>query len=200
MLNKTSKIICIAAIFIAIIVAGAIFYASRNDNGSLGEREKALNLDNLSVNKAEKLDNIKNGNKPFSLTKAYVNSVAGFSFNYPDDFTVSEFVEEDGKIALTMQKAKTGEGFQIYITTYDDHDFVVSAEQIRRDLPDLPFSNSADVVVGGKTKGVAFFSENEAFGGPTAEVWFADGRNFYQATAYRKDVKILEEIIKSWKL
>lgn len=66
-------------------------------------------------------------------------------------------------------------------------------------MPDLPFSNSVDVVIGGKARGVAFFSRNDAFSGETAEIWFADGRNFYQATAYRKDVKILEEIIKSWK-
>ena len=63
---------------------------------------------------------------------------------------------------------------------------------MKRDLPDLPFSDSADVVAGDKAKGVAFFSENEA-GGATAEVWFADGRNFYQATTLAKDAKILKK-------
>lgn len=131
--------------------------------------------------------------------KKYENTQYGFSFNYSDEFVASEFTEDGGKIALIIQNEKTKQAIQIYITSYDDLDFAVNAEQIRRDLPDLPFSNSADVIVGDKAKGVAFFSRNEAFGGDTAEVWFADGRNFFQATVYRKDVKLLEEIVKSWK-
>ncbi|MEK7123693.1 MAG: hypothetical protein AAB851_02245, partial [Patescibacteria group bacterium] len=124
----------------------------------------------------------------------------GFSFNYLADFTASEFSEDEGKISLIIQNGKTGQTVQIYITPHNDPDFAVSAEKIKMDMPDLPLSNSADVIVGGKAKGVAFFSQNEVFGGDTAEVWFADGKNFYQATSRAKDVKILEEIIKSWEL
>ena len=132
-------------------------------------------------------------------TKKYENTQYGFSFKYPASFTLGEFPEDEGRISLTIQNSKTNQIIQIYITPYEDSDFTVSAEQIRRDLPDMPFSNFADVIAGGKAKGVAFFSQNDAFGGETAEVWFADGKLFFQATASAKDAKILEEIIKSWK-
>ena len=133
-------------------------------------------------------------------TKKYENNQYGFSFSYPAGFTASEFPEDEGRMSLILKNAATGQIVQIYLASHHDPYFTVSAGRIKRDIPDLRFLNSVDAVVGDKAKGVAFFSENEAFGGPTAEVWFADGRNFYQATAYRKDVKILEEIIKSWKL
>lgn len=185
MLNKSFKIY-IAVIFI-VIVAGTIFYVSRNNNGSLN-----------FTSETKKLDNAKNDNKSvINLAKTYTNGKISFSFNYPDGFTVSEFAEADGKIALTVQNAKTGEGLQIYITAYDDPNFVANKKSILSDVPDMLFLNSTDVVIGGKAKGTAFFSQNEAFG-DTAEVWFAKAGHFYQATAYRKDVWLLEAIIKSW--
>ena len=195
MLNKKSKISVIAAVLATLSVASWFFFGAKK------ERKSTENLDySPMIFKEESAEKTKTDEESSSLSSQnnkYENVKYGFSFNYPDGFTVSEFVEEGGKIVLTAQNAKTGQGLQIYITAYDDPNFLVSKESILRDVPDMPVLNSADVVVDGKAKGAAFFSENESFG-KTAEVWFADGRNFYQATAYRKDVKILEEIIKSW--
>ena len=131
-------------------------------------------------------------------TKKYENTLYGFSFNYPAGFTIREFSEE-GRISLIIQNEETSQIFQIYITPFNDKNFEVTSERIKRDIPDLPFSNSADVAVGGKANGVAFFSENEAFKGKTAEVWFADGKIFFQTTASAKDARLLEEIVKSWR-
>lgn len=179
MLNKSFKIY-IAIIFV-IIITGTIFYFSRNDKNLPREGEKKINLAK-------------------TYTKTYTNNKIGFSFSYPDEFTVGELAEEGKKTVLTIQNTKTGEGLQIYITVYDDPSFSVSVDRIKSDIPDLPILNASNIIAGGKAKGVAFFSQNEAFGGPTAEVWFADGKNFYQATVRAGDAKLLEEIVKSWKL
>lgn len=186
-----------ALFIIAAAVNLWIFFGDGNGKRGTENRDSLPAI--FKEEKSEKSVSVSTAPPASAQTKKYENGKYRFFFNYPDGFAVSEFAEEDGKIALIIQNEKTDQTVQIYITSYDDPDFAVSAEQIRRDLPDLPFSNSADVVVGGKAKGVAFFSENEAFGGATAEVWFADGKNFYQATTYGKAAKMLEEIIKSWK-
>ena len=186
-----------AIIALATITTIWFFSGSSNTDKSAGGGGSSLPI--FKEEKDEKVDFVSTASPLSAQTKKYENIKYGFSFNYPDGFTVSEFAEEGGKIVLTAQNAKTGEGLQIYITAYDDPNFVVSKESILRDVPDMPVLNSADAVVDGKAKGAAFFSENESFGGATAEVWFADGRNFYQATTLAKDAKILEEIIKSWK-
>lgn len=196
MLSKSAKILTISAAIVAVFTAWFLLDAKK-------EQKITGNLENLPAifkeEKGEKTEFIRRESPVSAQTQKYENSQLGFSFNYPDGFVASEFPEDEGRISLIIQNAKTEQAVQIYITTYDDPDFTVSAEQIKRDIPDLPVSNFADVVVGGKAKGVAFFSENEAFGGPTAEVWFADREKFFQATAYGKDAKLLEEIIKSWK-
>lgn len=184
--------------FIAIAGAfGVWFFFNAQKAGDITEK----NNSSPTIFKEEKIEksvSVSTVPPASTQTQKYESVQYGFSFNYLGDFTAKEFPEDGGKIALIIQNEKTKQVVQIYITLYDDRNFVVSAEQIRRDIPDLPFSNSADVIVGGKAKGVAFFSKNEAFGGATAEVWFADGKNLYQATTYGKDAKFLEEIIKSW--
>ena len=198
MSNKLFKIYAIL-VFGIIVLGSSFYFISREDNGLIEEQEKTLNIENIFSNKTEKSDKAINADEIVNLAKNYTNDKAKFSFSYPSNFIVNEFESEGNKKTLTIQNVKTGEGLQIYITPYEDSDFTVSAERIRRDLPDLPFSNSADVVVGSKAKGVAFFSENEAFKGQTAEVWFADGKIFFQATASAKDARLLEEIVKSWR-
>jgi len=189
------------------IIAAAVilwfFYGSKNEGKTTTSPDSSTAI--FKEEKSEKTISVSSVLAPSdsdsdsAQTKKYENTQYGFSFKYPAGFTTSEFFESDGKNALIIQNKKTNQVIQIYITSYDDPNFTVSAEQIRLDLPDMPFSNSADVIVGSKAKGVAFFSESEAFGGPTAEVWFADGKLFFQATASAKNAKILEEIIKSWK-
>ena len=198
MSNIKTKILIIIAVLAILSVAVWFFFGAKNEQKITENTDSSTAI--FKEEKGEKTNSLSTAPLASTQTNKYENVQYGFSFNYPDGFAASEFPEDEGKISLIIQNAQTGQVIQIYITPYDDSDFAVSAERVKRDLPDLPFSNSADIVVDGKAKGTAFFSENEAFGGETAEVWFADGRNFYQATAYSKDAKMLEEIIKSWKL
>lgn len=192
------------SIIVAVLSGTAFFlwfmFGRGEDAIKTGESDDS-SLAILKEEKSEKTDSVSAGESgsAYALTKKYENAQYGFSFDYPSGFKAREFPEDEGRISLIIQNEKTNQIVQIYITPYDDPDFAVSAERIRRDIPDLPFSNSADVIVGGKAKGVAFFSQNKAFGGDTAEAWFAYGGNFFQVTAYRKYVGLLEEIIKSWK-
>jgi hypothetical protein len=185
-------------VFVIFLAACAWFFLSE---GSAGKAKTNPDF-SASIFKEEKNEDAASSSivPPASAqTKKYENAQYDSSFNYPDTFVLKEFPEDGGKTVLIIQNAKTNQTVQIHITSYDDPDFAVSAEQVKRDIPDLPFSNSLDVTVGGKGKGVAFFSENSAFGGQTAEVWFADGKLFFQATASAKDARLLEEIIKSWR-
>ena len=204
-----SRIIKILTLFLIIAVVTAIwfFFGVKNTRKIKENSSSSISFSPTSGSKSEKTNfnssisasSLASSVSALAQTEKYENLQYGFSFNYPTGFKVSEFLEDESKNSVIIKNTKTNQTIQIYVTSYNDPNFAVSAERIKRDIPDLPFSDSADVIVGKKAKGAAFFSEDGAFGGQTAEVWFADGRNFYQATAYRKDVKILEEIIRSWK-
>ena len=199
MFKKSIKILTIIGVIVAIATAW-FFYGAKSEYKTRKISDSSPLL--FNEEKSEKTISVSSVLAPpdsaSAQTKKYENTQYGFSFNYPAGFTTSEFLESDGKNALIIQNKKTNQAVQFFITPYNDNSFEVSSERIKRDIPDMPFSNSADVIVGGKAKGVAFFSENEAFNGQTADVWFADGKLFYQATASAKDARLLEEIIKGW--
>ena len=201
MFSRRKIIIPILFFIIAAAVILWFFYGSKNEGKTTVSPDSSMAI--FKEEKSEKTNSVSSVLAPSDFvsaqTKKYENTQYGFSFKYPASFTLGEFPEDEGRISLTIQNSKTNQIIQIYITPYEDSDFTVSAKQIRHDLPDMPFSNSADVIAGGKAKGVAFFSESEAFGGQTAEVWFADGKLFFQATASAKDAKALEDIIKGWR-
>ena len=198
-LNKMIKILTLFFIIAAAVILW-FFYSSKNEGKTTVSLDSSMAI--FKEEKSEKTVSVSSVLAPSdsasAQTKKYENAQYVFSFNYPAGFTIREFPEEESRISLIIQNEKTNQAVQFFITPYNDNSFEVSSERIKRDIPDMPFSNSADVIVGGKAKGVAFFSENEAFNGQTAEVWFADGKLFYQATASAKDAKLLEEIIKSW--
>src|SRR3989344_9361735 len=139
--------IFISIIFALIAFAGWFFGGDRN-------------TDKITASQEQKTSSISTISPASAQTKKYENIKYGFSFNYPTDFTLGEFPEDESGVSLIIQNVKTNQVVQIYITPYDDPDFAVSAERVKRDIPDMSFSNSANAVVGGRAKGVAFFSEN----------------------------------------
>lgn len=197
---RSIKFYLIIFVIILAAAAGVWFLFNREKADKAGE-SKNSSLAIFNEGKDEKVDLNPSTSSASAQTKKYENAQYGFSFRYPDSFAVTEFPEEEdnNKATLIVKNVQTSQTIQIYITEHNDPNFSVSSKRIKNDIPDLPVSNSADVVVGGKAKGVAFFSQNQAFGGETAEVWFAAGKNFYQATAFAKDTKMLEDIVKSWK-
>ena len=165
----------------------------------------------------------------------YKSELFGFSFQYPEGFKVSEFEEENGKVILFEASGKTSDvespktsdveelaGFQIFITPFDESG-PLTAERIKKDLPNAVVENPTLVKVGpstgsGQAEALSFVGEGdpptglsadkagEAGGFKTAEGWFVwppepypNGNYLYQITAKVEDAKLLEGIITTWK-
>lgn len=131
------------------------------------------------------------------LSKTYNSSGIGFSFNYPAGFKISEFTDEENRKTIILHRQDNAGNLQIYITPYDEPDFVVTKKKILNDIPDIIIEAPAGVDIGG-TRGLAFFSKNEAFG-DSAEVWFAKNGRFYQISGKRQNATILDGILRTWK-
>lgn len=59
---------------------------------------------------------------------------------------------------------------QILISPFQGEDIDVTAEIIKADIPDMKIDNQQEVLVGSSQKGLAFVSDNPAFGGKSREV------------------------------
>ena len=116
----------------------------------------------------------------------YTNDAYGFSFRYPDGFRVENFAEGEGEIIL-VSGPKSGEGFQIYVTPFDEEG-PITAERIRRDLPKMAIDQPQEAGIG-EAQALAFFSSDSSLG-RTREAWFVwpespipNGNYLYQVSA-----------------
>lgn len=127
----------------------------------------------------------------------YANNTFGFSFKHPHDFSVGSFKEGESTVFL-LQKAQAGQGVQIYITPIDET-FDMTKERIRTDIPDMDVRDEQVVELGERSgKGLAFLSDNEAFGGNSREVWFVYKNNLYQISTYASLDALLREVLNTW--
>ena len=132
------------------------------------------------------------------LSADYRNTTFGFSLKLPEGFAVSELpADEQGGTAIVLQDAK-GEGIQIYIVPADGGQSVLTAEDIRAALPDLMVESPETVEIGTKHKGVAFRSDNDAFGGDSREVWFYFRGDLYQISTYARLDGLLKAMFSTW--
>ena len=131
------------------------------------------------------------------LSETYQNADYGFSFKYPKDFAVSEIAGDASEVVLVQNIAKNI-GIQILITPNDESDSDITAEAIHEKIPDLKISEPQEVLVGENRKGLAFKSDNEAFGGASREVWFIFGGNVYQISAYAELDGFLRGLFGTW--
>ena len=118
------------------------------------------------------------------LVKFYSDSKLGISFNYPDGLNVSGFAEGDSGYTILAQKAGVREGFQIFVSDFDEPG-PLTAERIKQDLPDMKIESPALALIGAdkKISALIFFSESESLG-RTREVWFLRGEKLYQLMTY----------------
>ncbi len=136
------------------------------------------------------------------LSKKYENAEHYFSFRYPEDFTLSEFAEPisetEDRDTVLVQNVEKKEGFQVLISAFDETGAVLTAERIKQDLPDLEMRDVQEVLLGTAGKGVAFLSNNEAFGGASREVWFIIAGRLFQVSTYASQEKILQAVLQTW--
>jgi len=124
-----------------------------------------------------------------------------FSFRYPENYTASAFGDflPDGTEASTIvvQDASNLQGFQIRISPFDE-DIDMTEGRIRKDIPDLEIREAQEVVIGPARKGLAFLSDNEAYGGASREVWFVFRGNLYQISTYASLDQLLQQVLGTW--
>lgn len=128
----------------------------------------------------------------------YRNETYKFSLTMPEGFSTAELPNDDTGDAIVLQDAG-GNGIQIYITPLDDDRKILTAADIRRDIPDMQVENVQEVEIGRDHRGVAFLSDNEAFGGASREVWFVFHGNLYQISTYTHLDPLLQAMFGTWK-
>lgn len=133
------------------------------------------------------------------LSADYTNSKYGFSLDTPEGFTVGELPpEENGAQAIVIQN-DAGEGIQIYVTPFSDDRRVLTEADIRADIPDMDIRSVEKIEIGPDHIGVAFLSDNEAFGGDSREVWFVFRGNLYQISTYARLDPLLQAMFSTWR-
>jgi hypothetical protein len=112
----------------------------------------------------------------------YTHPVYGFSFPYSQDFIVRAI--EEGELVLVENPA-VGMGFQVFITPDDEVD-PLTAERIRRDLPDMPMDEVVEFTLADETAAVRFVSHDPALG-DVGETWFRRAGYLFQLSVVAPD-------------
>ena len=137
-----------------------------------------------------------------SLTQTYTDSAQHFSFNYPEGYSVREVSGDDTSRVLIIENTSTAAlpteagGIQIIITP-DYPDPSITVETIHEAIPDMKVENPQSFPVGANS-GLAFQSDNSAFGGASREVWFVYNGFLYQISTYAESDELLKKIFETW--
>ncbi|HVV39014.1 MAG TPA: hypothetical protein VHD31_01685 [Candidatus Paceibacterota bacterium] len=137
-----------------------------------------------------------------TLSKEYYNSSHNFSLNMPADFTAQEISgDPDGTPYTIVLQDQSSNGIQIAISPFDEDTgggYTLTQARIQQDVPDMQIMEPQVVEVGNNYKGLAFKSNNEAFGGASREVWFVFRGNLYQISTYERLDNLLKGIFQTW--
>lgn len=136
----------------------------------------------------------------YQYTQTYVNSAFRFSFRHPRGFTVTTAPSaggEDGGTVLLIESGDKKVGVQIVISPYGA-DADITAVLVRADLPNIRVDDPQTVEVGPDRLGLAFMSDNGAFGGRSREVWFVFNGNLYQISTYAEFDEFLKGLFGTW--
>lgn len=133
-----------------------------------------------------------------ALGQTYTNKAYKFSVQMPAGFKASELANDAGGKTILLQDG-SGQGIQIYVTPYPEDTHTLTADDVRSSIPDMHITDAQDVPVGTSYKGVAFRSDNEAFGSDSREVWFVFRSNLYQISTYSRFDPLLKAMFGTWK-
>lgn len=122
----------------------------------------------------------------------YADATYGFSLTYPSAYKIAKVPAENGDSFLIQNDQATG--MQLMVSPYDEGD-TLTADRIKKDLPDMPMGNVHTVTLpGANIQAVAFNSSGGGFG-DSIEVWFAHGGYLYQASTYAAQASFLEQVM-----
>ncbi len=137
-----------------------------------------------------------------ALTKEYDNSIYNFSLKMPADFTAQDIPgDPDGTPETIVLQDQNDNGIQIAVSPFDEDttgSYTLTADRIHQDVPDLEILDPQPVEVGEHYTGLAFKSNNDAFGGDSREVWFVFRGNLYQISTYARLDDLLRQIFQTW--
>ncbi|HVV14998.1 MAG TPA: hypothetical protein VHD55_01185 [Candidatus Paceibacterota bacterium] len=137
-----------------------------------------------------------------ALSKDYKNSTYNFSLKMPADFDATDIPgDPDGTPNTIVLQDKQGNGIQITVSPFDEDTgsgYTLTQERIQTDVPDLTILDPQVLEVGNNYNGLAFKSDNEAFGGASREVWFVFRGNLYQISTYDRLDGLLKQIFQTW--
>lgn len=144
-----------------------------------------------------------------ALGPTYINKRFSFSVQMPQGFRAQELPGTDadgGGQIVTLQNAK-GDGVQILITKYPEDLHELTGNDVRAAIPDMRVVQDQVVEIGDDYRGVAFMSDNEAFGGASREVWFVYPEcsrgvcqpYLFQISTYARLDPLLKSMFSTWK-
>ncbi len=197
----------------AIVLAGGVYLIigqTQTDTPSAGEQGQAQNqtqwgsgdisLESGSTNQeatSTQESTSTNRRVQFDNPQTFTHDTRRFSFQYPQNFQVGRFDQANTEIIVVQNPDKQA-GFQISIRSVDEQ-IPMTKERIKQDLPDLQVRQPQPVQLGADAgQGLAFYSDNEAFGGSSREVWFTFAGHLYQISTYANLDPLLKQVLNSW--
>ena len=163
------------------------------------ENNASINIGSAFANAAPAQGSDAVAVKATTFTHNYIDKSYGFSFNYPDGYTVRSTPNADGAgNTVLIQNDSTKKGVQILITPYGDTDTNITEKKITTDIPDMKVSDPQNVTIG-TGHGLAFISDNGAFDGNSREVWFVFRGNLYQISTYASYDEFIKTLLGTWK-
>jgi uncharacterized protein (UPF0333 family) len=131
-----------------------------------------------------------------NITKTYTNSEHNFSFDYPKEFKITEFGEEENKTIL-INNADNKFQFQIIISYFGESG-PLTQKRILQDLPDLKMENVQQKTLKNGDSVLIFLSDGSN-SEKTREVWFIYNEYLYQISALQSFNDELNKILATWK-
>jgi len=184
-------------IILVLLLSGALIFIFSN---------KYRDKEQISSSEAEQIS--ASETSEFHEQSEYISTKYGFSFNYPQDFTVAEFGEGEDGDTIMVQKQGSKDAFQIFISPFDEPG-PLTKERVLEDLPDMVIKNPEQRVLKNGAKALIFFSEEPSLG-EIREIWFiypvsgADSNGvhngyLYQISTYKELDSLVAKILETWK-
>lgn len=194
--NYKLKIVLVAILILAIILSTYYFIPRSAPSGTGSSTSTPVPSADGATEQASTLDTAA-AIKSYEYTQTYSDSTYNFSFKYPEGFTVTTIpLAENGETVLVESSDKKV-GIQILVLSYGS-DVDITEAMVRSDIRDMKISDSQTVEIGAKRKGLAFMSDNPAFGGQSREVWFVWSGNLYQISTYAEHDEFLKKMFSTW--
>ncbi len=190
---KITNTILIIASLISIAIFGSVWYVFNKIFSD--QKQTVPSLPNISLSSTS-TQQLNSTIAPY-LTETYTNNRFSFAFNYPKEYTIEQTPETGAQSTTILVHDAQGNGFQIYIAYQSSLDPIITAQQIKHDIPRMVVLDPQEFQVAGANKGVTFISENVLDHSKQREVWFIQKGYLYQITATLGAQKVLEDILNS---